>query len=272
MNIIKAQDYRLEAERLLSKDSSLDCIFPSLVRSRIKSAAELYSKAGNIYGGIRNWTQAKEYWYKSFELDYSLHIGINLGESYEKLNQPLEAINIYLEILDQENKISKPVYKILYKLGLNYMQVENWDKALEYFYTCIDSTDLSDLSTYKILSSILVQKIHIDLKDFEKASLIPFKTLSCEQNLNLDDDLISSQNLNTHILIGLLCLYTIKSSKIEESNISKLNSSVLDDFIRSPEYQIYLELIKCNLNEELIQKIKKLESSQTILYLINYQT
>jgi len=277
MNIIKAQEYRLEAERLLRKKGNLDCIFPNIVKSRVKTAAELYLKAGNIYSGMSNWNQAQEYWDKSFKLNYSFDTGIKLAESYEKLIKPLDAINIYLEILDIENKFSKPIYKILYKLGINYMQLKNWDYALTYFYTCIDLTDINS-TCYKILSSILAQKIHIDLKDFEKAALMPFKTLSSDQLLNLKllDDLIININLNTHLLIGLICSIIINISAISNTSImsdivdmSKLNCSVLNDFITSPEYQIYLELMRNNIKQELIEKIKKLESGQTILNLIS---
>lgn len=262
MNLIKAQDCRIQAEKLLRKTSSFDWIFPSMVTSRTKNAAELYARAGNIYAGISKWDLASTHWEKSFRLSYSPDVGFTLAESYEKLGLWLQAIGIYLEILSKSYQLIEPLKKakILYRLGCNYLQIGDLANGLEHLYTCVELKN-SEATGYKILSLIQIQITLIGLDNFDLVCEITFQTLGSSNPLDLSqlETLLVKPNLNFCIWIGLLCsLVKLKSNSPDYLNM--LNTSLLINFIKSPEHANYLSIEKQGISSSSIKQLTNISN------------
>lgn len=278
MNLIKAQDCRIQAEKLLRKTSSFDWIFPSMVTSRIKGAAELYARAGNIYAGISKWDLASTNWEKSFRLSYSPDVGFILAESYEKLGLWLQAIGIYLEILSKSNQLLqyKQKAKILYRLGYNYLQIGELANGLEHLYTCVELKNL-EATCYKILSLVQIQITLIGLDNFNLVCEITFQTLGLSNPLDLNqlDTMVVKPNINLCVLVGLISVVitslqsklvgTLSFEHLGSIYMGRLNKQILVNFLESDENLIYRDLIdpdsKNQTQDKLISSIKQLAHS-----------
>jgi len=227
--------------------------------------AEAFRLVGQCYNEIKLFDQSLENYKQAYEILLPLkeksclyRAIFDIGRSLMLANKYSEAIQTFHEMLQTATSDNERAFVYQY-LSLSYLNMSNYDQAKKFAYEALDYASMSNEELLRIEVNILLGKIYLKLKDFQRAEEYIIYAQNLKDQLGdlnqmkyLDELIMDIKNHKEKIFQEKISPLV----QFEEDYLNKINEQWISSIMQKDETK------EINtIENQLIEQFDKIKSS-----------